>query len=221
MGRRKLSIGTLSKFHLSSSFSAGDGCGEDKGKSTDRQKTTDSEAKSGKKDSVVGEAPVTAKIRKISKMTLNSMTLKRFYSSGDLLANKPTGTAPAGVLRDRPTLAAVTEGVTTVASTSAEKTEDQRMANAELNLAGEGERIYKKQRYRSSPLPNHSKRNVSVDGGGVILKGNYGKKSAHLRAPSIDEVPKAMASPITYNRVRRAGIGFGTPTEVEESESSL
>ena len=40
--RRKLSIGTLSKFNLSSSFSAGDGCGEDKGKATDRQKSTDS-----------------------------------------------------------------------------------------------------------------------------------------------------------------------------------
>ena len=40
--RRKLSIGTLAKFNLSSSFSAGDGCGEDKGRSTDRQKSTDS-----------------------------------------------------------------------------------------------------------------------------------------------------------------------------------
>ena len=90
---------------------------------------------------------MTAKIRKISKMTLNSMTLKRFYSSGDLLANKPTGTAPAGVIRDRPTLAAVTEGVTTSASTPAEKTED-RTAHAEPNLAGEGERLYKKLRYR-------------------------------------------------------------------------
>ena len=88
---------------------------------------------------------MTAKIRKISKMTLNSMTLKRFYSSGDLLANKPTGTAPAGVIRDRPTLAAVTEGVSTAAS--AEKLEE-RTVNAEPNLAGEGERLYKKQRYR-------------------------------------------------------------------------
>ena len=90
---------------------------------------------------------MTAKIRKISKMTLNSMTLKRFYSSGDLLANKPTGTAPSGGLRDRPTLAAVTEGVTTTAPTSAEKMED-RTANKEPNLTGEGERLYKKQRYR-------------------------------------------------------------------------
>ena len=40
--RRKLSIGTLAKFNLSSSFSAGDGCGEDKGRSPDRQKSTDS-----------------------------------------------------------------------------------------------------------------------------------------------------------------------------------
>ena len=75
------------------------------------------------------------------------MTLKRFYSSGDLLANKPTGTAPAGVIRDRPTLAAVTEGVTTSASTPAEK-QEERTAHAEPNLAGEGERLYKKQRYR-------------------------------------------------------------------------